>query len=47
MSEDDECWCMQLHSIATTTAYSGDQVCSVIVEIPGFAAVKKNRVMVQ
>ena len=41
-SEDDEHWSMQLHSLATITAASGDQVCPVIVEMPGFAAVKKN-----
>ena len=41
-SEDDEYWCMQLHSLATTTASSGGQVCPVIIEMPGFAAVKKN-----
>ena len=41
-SEDDEYWCMQLHSLATITATSGDQVCPVIVEMSGFAAVKKN-----
>ena len=40
-SEDDEHWSMQLHSLATITAASGDQVCPVIVEMPGFAAVKK------
>ena len=42
-SEDDEYWSMQLHSLATITAASGDQVCPVIVKMPGFAAVKNNK----
>ena len=42
-SEDDEYWCMQLCSLAAITASSGDQVCPVIIEMPGFAKVKKNK----
>ena len=34
---------MQLESLAAITASSGDQVCPVILKIPGFAAMKKNR----
>ena len=41
-SEDNEYWCMQLRLLATITASSGDQVCPVIIEMLGFAAVKKN-----
>ena len=43
MSEDDGYWCMQLRLLAVITASSGDQVCPVIVEMLGFAAVKKNK----
>ena len=41
-TEDDDYWSMQLDSLAAITASSGDQVCPVILKMPGFAATKKN-----
>ena len=41
-SEDDDYWSMQLESLAAITAFSGDQVCPVVLKMPGFTAVKKN-----
>ena len=41
-TEHDDFWLMQLDSLAAITASSGDQVCPVILKMPGFAATKKN-----
>ena len=41
-SEDDDNWSMQLESLVAITASSRDQVCPVILKMPGFATVKKN-----